>query len=131
MHDTLTVCIQVHRRQLQVNFKIISPQGDVKYFPKILSNVCIIQKKREQNSHLPTSGLDVGRETVVRAFHHGGLQRHHPRKMLCSQSATSMPQRLKLACVYLKHGDELWKSDLWSDETKLLLFGNMDVAFVW
>lgn len=38
--------------------------------------------------------------------------------------------RLTFACEHLKSKDEFWKSVLWSDETKLELFGHMDVAYV-
>ena len=49
-------------------------------------------------------------------------------ELLYSYRSTSKP---KFDCEHLKHGDELWKSVFWSDETKLELFGNMDAALVW
>lgn len=79
---------------------------------------------------LASSGVGVSRNTVVRALHHGGLQGHHPRRtpLLEEQHITA---RLRFAREHWKGEDEFWKSVLWSDETKLELFGHMDVAYVW
>lgn len=79
---------------------------------------------------LASSGVDVSRNKVVRALHRGGLRGHRPRKtpLLKQRHITA---RLKFAREHLKGKDEFWESVLWSDETKLELFGHMDVAYVW
>lgn len=79
---------------------------------------------------LASSGVDVSRNTVVRALHRGGLQGHCPRRtpLLKQRHITA---RLRFAREHLKGKDEFWESVLWSDETKLELFGHMDVAYVW
>ena len=81
-------------------------------------------------SDLASSGVDVSRNTVVRALHRGGLQGHRPRRtpLLKKRHITA---RLRFAREHMKSKDEFWESVLWSDETKLELFGHMDVAYVW
>lgn len=90
---------------------------------------------RCQQEHLPlvadlaSSGVDVSRNTDVRAPRCSGLQGHRPRRtpLLKERHITA---RLRFAREHLKGKDEFWKSALWSDETKLELFGHMDVAYV-
>ena len=79
---------------------------------------------------LASSGVCVSRHTVVRALHRGGLWGCRPRRtpLLKPRHITA---RLKFAREYLKKKDDFWKSVLWSDETKLELFGHMDTAYVW
>lgn len=120
MHDTPIACIQVDRRQLQVNFKIISPQGDMKYSLKFCPMFASFIKKKQSSNN--TSNIeswcwkkDCCKDCSL---------------WWASRTSPILTQRLKFACDYLKHGDELWKSDFWSDETKMPLFGNMDVAFL-
>ena len=83
---------------------------------------------------LASSGVDVSRNTVVRALHRGGLQGHRPRRTPLLKER-HIKARLKFAREHLKGKDEFWKSVLWSDETKLDLFGHKkalwDVAYVW
>lgn len=68
---------------------------------------------------MASSGVDVSRHTVFRALHRGGLQGHRPRRIPLLKE--------RFAREHLKAKDEFWKSVLWSDETKLELFGHMDV----
>lgn len=81
-------------------------------------------------AELASSGLDVSRKTVVRALHRGGLKGHRPRKTPLL-SRRHVKARLNFARDNLKHEGHFWESVLWSDETKLELFGHMDAAFVW
>ena len=78
---------------------------------------------------LASSGVDVSRNTVVRALHYGGLQGHRPRRtpLLGKQLMTA---RLRFACEHLKCKDEFWKTVLCSDETKQEFFGHVDVPYV-
>ena len=78
---------------------------------------------------LASSRVDVSRSTVVRALHHGGLQVNRPRRTPLLKER-HIKARLRFAREHLKGKDEFW-SVLWSDETKLELFGHMDVAYVW
>ena len=112
---------------------------------------CIIAKYKETNSvrnkpgrgrkrkisrtkmivaDLASSGVDVSRNTVVRALHRCGLQGHRPRRTPLLKER-HIKARLRFAREHLKGKDEFWKFVLWSDETKLELFGHMDVAYVW
>ena len=79
---------------------------------------------------LASSGVDVSRNTALRALHRGGLQGHRPRRtpLLKERHITA---RLRFVHEHLKGKDMFWKSVILSDETKLELFGHMDVAYVW
>uniref|UniRef100_A0A3B4U8C2 Tc1-like transposase DDE domain-containing protein n=1 Tax=Seriola dumerili TaxID=41447 RepID=A0A3B4U8C2_SERDU len=68
---------------------------------------------------LASSGVDVSRSTVVRALHRGGLHGHRPRRTPLLKER-HIKARLRFA---------LLEAVLWSDETKLELFGHMDVAY--
>lgn len=79
---------------------------------------------------LASSGVCVSRHTVVRALHRGGLRGYRPRRTPLLKHR-HIRARLKFAREYLKKKDDFWKSVLWSDETKLELFGHRDIAYVW
>ncbi len=75
-------------------------------------------------------GLTVSRSTVQRVLHRGGLHGHRPRKTPLLRKR-HLKARLAFARTYLKHDPSFWYTVLWSDETKLELFGHMDVEYVW
>lgn len=61
-------------------------------------------------------------ERLLWRLHQARLWGHRSRK---TALLTAIKARQKFAL-----GDEIWKSVLWSDETKLEVFGNMDAAFL-
>ncbi|KAK3538527.1 hypothetical protein QTP86_006692 [Hemibagrus guttatus] len=79
---------------------------------------------------LNQAGETVSRFTIQRILQGGGLHGHRPRKTpLLTQRHRDA--RLAFARGYLDRDTNFWSSILWSDETKLELFGYMDVAYVW
>lgn len=81
-------------------------------------------------TNLKESGTNISRQTLQRVFHKAGLHGHRPRKTPLLQSR-HIKARLAFAKAHLDKDVTFWKSVLWSDETKLELFGHRDVAFVW
>jgi len=78
---------------------------------------------------LARSGIVVSKKTASRALYRNGLRGCRPRK-------TPLLQKRHLqASLYAKDNLEkdyaYWRRVLWSDETKLELFGYRDVAYVW
>uniref|UniRef100_A0A671VHZ2 Transposase Tc1-like domain-containing protein n=1 Tax=Sparus aurata TaxID=8175 RepID=A0A671VHZ2_SPAAU len=59
---------------------------------------------------LASSGVDVSRNTVVRALYYDGLQGHRPRRtpLLKEWHITA---RLTFACEHLKGKDEFWRDN--------------------
>lgn len=79
---------------------------------------------------LTKSGIEVSEKTVTRALHRSGLRGCRPRKTPLLQKR-HLQARLKYARENLEKDDAYWKHVIWSDETKLELFGHRDVAYVW
>lgn len=79
---------------------------------------------------LATSGVDVSEKTVTRALHRNGLRGYRPRRTPLLQKR-HLQARLKYAQGNLQKPEAFWKRVIWSDETKLELFGHRDVAYVW
>ena len=63
---------------------------------------------------LASSGVDVSRNTVVRALRRGGLQGHRPRRTPLLKEL-HIRARLRFAREHLRGKDAFWKSVLWSD----------------
>lgn len=76
------------------------------------------------------SGVEVSKHTVARALHRNGLRGCRPRKTPLLQKR-HLKARLQYARDNLQKPAAYWKRVIWSDETKLELFGHRDVAFVW
>lgn len=79
---------------------------------------------------LTKSGIEVSEKTVTRALHRNGLRGCRPRKTPLLQKR-HLQARLKYARENLEKDLAYWKRVIWSDETKLELFGHQDVAYVW
>lgn len=79
---------------------------------------------------LSSSGVILSRQTLQRVLHQNGLYGRRPRKTPLLQPR-HVKARLTFAKTYLKKEPSFWSSVLWSDETKIELFGHRDVAFIW
>ena len=79
---------------------------------------------------LAKSGFEVSEKTVTRALHRNGLRGYRPRRTLLLQKR-HLQAKLKFAKDNLQKPEGYWKRVMWSDETKLELFGHRDVAYVW
>jgi transposase len=81
-------------------------------------------------NNLRESGIDVSRQTLQRTLNKVGLHGRRPRKTPFLQPR-HIKARLDFAKAYLENSPSFWSKILWSDETKLELFGHRDVAYVW
>ena len=79
---------------------------------------------------LNESGVSVGRTTLQRALHENGFRGCKPRK--CPLLRT---RHVKARMEFVKNHEHrdynYWKNILWSDETKIELFGHNDRKHVW
>ena len=107
-----------------------------KVSPKLARKIC-----REVNNNprtttkalretLDRAGTKVSRSTIERVLHKGGLHGRRPRKTPLLREK-HLKARLAFARGHLKQDPSFWSTILWSDETKLELFGHMDVEYVW
>lgn len=78
---------------------------------------------------LATSAIVVSKKTITRALHRNGLQGCRPRKNPLLKKR-HLQARLKYAQDNLEKEYAYWKYVLWSDETKLELFGHRNTAYV-
>lgn len=76
------------------------------------------------------SGVTISKKTVARVLHRNGLHAHRPRKTPLLKKR-HLKARLDYAKGNLEKDSTHWKRVIWSDETKLELFGHRNVAFVW
>lgn len=80
--------------------------------------------------NLSDSGTTISRQTLQRTLHNEGLRGCRPRKTPLLQPR-HVKARLAFAKAHIDKDASFWLSMLWSDETKMELFGHRDVAFVW
>lgn len=86
--------------------------------------------RSEIQEDLQRSGVIVSKDTISRTIHRAGIYSRAPRKTpLLSKKHVS--SRLKFADDYLLKPDEYWNSVVWSDETKIELFGHNSEGHVW
>ncbi|XP_076029868.1 uncharacterized protein LOC143018394 [Oratosquilla oratoria] len=78
-------------------------------------------------SDLKKSGTNISRSTLKRTLHRAGLRGCRPRKTPLL-TAKHRAARLAFARAHLDKDPSFWKSVLWSDETKMELFGHRDDA---
>ncbi|KAK3557721.1 hypothetical protein QTP86_000322 [Hemibagrus guttatus] len=78
--------------------------------------------------NLGSAGGNISRQTVQRTLHTAGFHGRRPRRTTLLQIRHTKA-RLAFANAHLDKEDDFWSSVLWSDETKIELFGHSDVAF--
>ena len=74
--------------------------------------------------------MKVSRSTIERVLHRGGLHARRPQKTPLLRKR-HLKARLAFARGHMKEDPSFWSTILWSDETKLELFGHMDAEYVW
>lgn len=79
--------------------------------------------KKQLCVDLEASGTKVSQSTVQRVLH-----RHELRGLLQKRHVEA---RLKYAIMHKDKGEGFWQSILWSDETKMELFGHNNQQYVW
>ena len=79
---------------------------------------------------LADAGTIVGRTTVQRILHQKGYRGCKPRKTPLLRHH-HVKARLQFVKDHENHDYDYWKNILWSDETKIELFGHNDKKHVW
>lgn len=79
---------------------------------------------------LSRAGTSVSKKTISRELHRHSLRSRSPRKTPFLKKS-HMSARLTFAKEYLNKPIEFWKNVLWSDETKIVLFGHESARHVW
>ena len=77
-----------------------------------------------------SSGVNVSRHTVGRVLKRAGLKACRPRKTPLLKPV-HLKTRLEFAKSYIDKDAAFWKQVLWSDETKIELFGHNSVSSVY
>ncbi|KAK3519341.1 hypothetical protein QTP70_024775, partial [Hemibagrus guttatus] len=95
---------------------------EVKKNPRITTKAILM--------NLGSAGGNMSWQTVQRILHTAGFHGRRPRRTLLLQIRHTKA-RLAFANAHLDKEEDFWSSVLWSDETKIELFGHNDVAFIW
>lgn len=85
---------------------------------------------KDLQQDLAAAGTEVSVSTVRRILNAEGFHARSPRRtpLLTQRHKKS---RLQFALNYINKPKRFWDSVLWSDETKVELFGPMDQRYVW
>ena len=86
--------------------------------------------RRELQEDLRQAGIEVSKDTISRSLHRQGLNCRSPRKTPLLKRK-HVNARLKFVDVYQNKPSEFWEKVLWSDETKIELFGGNISTHVW
>lgn len=84
----------------------------------------------EIQSDLKEAGADVGKDTISRALNRTGLLSRSPRKVPLLKRR-HVNARLNYVKTYGEKPQEFWDKVIWSDETKIELFGRNSATRVW
>ncbi|KAI4895152.1 hypothetical protein NFI96_027349 [Prochilodus magdalenae] len=95
---------------------------EVKKNPRITTKAILV--------NLDSAGGDISRQTVQRTLHTAGFHGRRPRRTPLLQKRHTKA-RLTFANAHLDKEDYFWCSVLWSNETKIKLFGHNDVCTIW
>ena len=121
-HGTVTTLPRSGRK------KVLSPRTSRRIVRKVNNNPRLTAK--DIQSELAASGTGVSISTIGRVLHGEGLNGRRPRKKPLL-GKRHKDNRLKFAKWHLNDGYEFWSKVLWSDETKIELFGHADSRYVW
>ena len=86
--------------------------------------------QEELVNDLKAVGTTVMKRTISNTLHHEGLKSCCPRKIPLLKKA-HVQARLKFAKEHLDDPEEAWEKVIWSDETKIELFGINSTRCVW
>ena len=76
----------------------------------------------EIKTDLEGAGINVSKDTICRALYRTGFHSRSPRKVPLLKTK-HVKDRLKFVETYEKKGMQFWENVIWSDETKVELFG--------
>ena len=85
---------------------------------------------KELQNDLKSAGVSVSVTTIRRKLHTEGFHARTPRRTPLLTVKHKKP-RLQYANNYIEKPKKFWDSVLWTDETKLELFGHMDQRYIW
>ena len=85
---------------------------------------------KDFKAHLVTMGVNVSNSTIESCLHRAGLKRCRPRKTPLLKKCP-LNARLKFSKEHVEKPDKFWDKVLWSDETKVELYGHNDLKIVW
>jgi transposase len=86
--------------------------------------------RSEIQTDLKGAGIDVSKDTISRALNRTGLISRSPRKVPLLKRQ-HVKARLKFVETYEEKRREFWEKVIWSDETKIELFGRNTATRVW
>ncbi|KAK3522379.1 hypothetical protein QTP86_007959 [Hemibagrus guttatus] len=95
---------------------------EVKKNPRITTKAILM--------NLGSAGGNISWQTVQRTLYTAGFHGRRPRRTPLLQ-IRHIKAHLTFANAHLDKEEDFWSSVLWSDETKIELFGHNDVAFIW
>uniref|UniRef100_A0AAZ3SID9 Transposase Tc1-like domain-containing protein n=1 Tax=Oncorhynchus tshawytscha TaxID=74940 RepID=A0AAZ3SID9_ONCTS len=127
------VCKYKHHGTTQPSYRsgrrsVLSPRDECTLVQKVQINLRTTAK--DLVKMLEETGTEVSISTVKRAQYRHNLKGHSARKKPLLQNSHKKA-RLRFATA---HGDKdrtFWRNVLWSDETKIELFGHNDHCYVW
>lgn len=85
--------------------------------------------KQDVIEDLKTMHITVSKATVMRVLHKNGIRGYRPRKTPLHTNR-HLRQRLQFAKNHKNYDSNFWKKVLWSDETKIELFGHNHQKYV-
>ncbi|KAF2348584.1 Transposase Tc1-like [Trinorchestia longiramus] len=86
--------------------------------------------REELKDYLKASGIEASKHTISRALRREGLRSCIPRRTPLLQKR-HVKASLMYANDHLNKPAAFWNSVLWSDETKIELFGRNSINYVW
>lgn len=86
--------------------------------------------RADLQSELASQGVQVSKKTIVRELNRTGIRSYTPRKTPLL-TVKHVKSRLTFAKDHLDKGNEFWERVIWSDESKIELFGRNEARHVW
>ena len=86
--------------------------------------------RKDLQKDLSEAGIQVCKRTISSELHSQHLKSRSPRKTPMLKKC-HLKFRLEFAKTNLQHGDDYFKQILWSDESKIELYGHNDATHVW
>ena len=86
--------------------------------------------RSEIKTGLEGAGINVRKDTISRALYRTGFHSRSPRKVPLLKTK-HVKDRLKFVETYERKGMQFWEKVIWSDETKVELFGKNTATSVW
>ena len=86
--------------------------------------------RSEIKTDFEADGINVSKDNISGALYRTGFHSRSPRKVPLLKTK-HVKDRLKFVKIYEKKGMQFWEKVIWSDETKVELFGRNTATSVW